>query len=60
MASGNCTGPRAGESQDADVVGQVSQPAYILNLESHPEISNGNVGDCVHSLQPWALEDDLR
>ena len=60
MASGNYTGPGAGESQNADVVGQVSQPAYIWTPESNPEISNGNDSDCVHSLQPWELEDALR
>ena len=30
VPSGDYTGPEAGESQDAAVVGQVSQPAYIL------------------------------
>ena len=60
MASGNCAGPRAGESRDADVVGEVSHPAYTRTLESNPEISKGNLSDCVCSLNPWTLEYALR
>ena len=60
MPSGDYTGPGAGESRNADVVGQVSQQAYIWTLESNPDKSNGDVSDCVHLLQPWALEDALR